>query len=124
MHSWLPLTEQWISRQIAHIRGVEQIVLADDKDAATGEIVNTFYNPRSQSNILDRIRTKAGLPDAFRKRILKAHPDNILFSHFGQQGYLDLGLPKKKHITRFYGYDLLRTMNADTRWKRRYERRL
>jgi colanic acid/amylovoran biosynthesis glycosyltransferase len=121
-HTWLPLTEQWIYRQVSHINIEEQIILCDKKDDAFPEIVRTFYNPTSPFDFTNRIRNKLRLPDAFRNKILKQYDDVILFSHYGIRGYHDLGLKKQKHITRFYGYDLTRTLKADVRWKSRYEK--
>jgi colanic acid/amylovoran biosynthesis glycosyltransferase len=121
-HTWLPLTEQWIYRQVDHIKGVDQLVMCEKKDPAFDELVPVFYNPSSPSGFLNRVRNKLGLPDRFRNDILKKHQPAILFSHYGNRGYADLGLVKKKHITRFYGYDLTRTLQADARWKPRYER--
>ena len=121
-HTWLPLTEQWIYRQVKNISGIDQIVICDKKDPAFPEITKTFYNPGSPLDLNPRIRNKLGLPDAFRNKILNNYSDIILFSHYGNQGFLDLGLNKKKHITRFYGYDLTRTVKSDNRWIKRYEK--
>lgn len=121
-HTWLPLTEQWIYRQVKNINGLDQIVLCDKKDDTFGELVKTYYNPYSPFDLRSRIRNKLGLPDAFRNGILNEYNEVTLFSHYGVQGYHDLRLKKKRHITRFYGYDLTRTMAADQRWKKRYEK--
>lgn len=104
-----------------HIRGFEQQVLCDARDTAHDEPVPTFYNPTSQASFYNRVRRKLGLPDAFRQHHLSALTDAILFSHYGMQGYHDLGLKKKKHITRFYGYDLQRILLSDPRWKKWYQ---
>jgi len=121
-HTWLPLTEQWIYRQVKHIQGIEQIVICDKKDNTFETLVPTFFNPSSQFGLNNRLRNKIGLPDQFRQQILSDYENITLFSHYGVQGYHDLKLKKQKHITRFYGYDLTRTLKADPRWKERYER--
>ncbi len=119
-HTWLPLTEQWIYRQVKHIEGMEQMVLCDKRDLSFDTFVTTHVNPNDASNIISRVRNKLGLPDAFRNKYLQPLDEVILFSHYGVQGYADLRLKKKKHITRFYGYDLTRTLQSDSRWKNRY----
>jgi len=121
-HTWLPLTEKWIFGQVENIRDLKQIVLCDKKDVRFEELATTFYNPNSGASIKSRIRNKMGLPDLFRQQILADYDDVILFSHYGIQGYHDLRLKKQRHITRFYGYDLTRTVAADKRWKNRYKK--
>lgn len=121
-HTWLPLTEQWIYRQVKHITGMQQIVVCDKKDATMEELVQTYYNPQSLYSLSNRVRNKLGMSDRFRSKILEIYNTPILFSHFGIQGFRDLQLKKKKHITRFYGYDLTRTLKSDRRWKNRYEK--
>lgn len=98
------------------------MVACDKKSDAFEELVETFYNPTSQATIYNRMRNKLGLPDAFRNEIAQAHEDLIILSHYGVQGFYDLRLKKQKHITRFYGYDLSRTVKADRRWKARYDK--
>lgn len=120
-HTWLPLSEQWIYRQVKHIHGFQQRVLCDARDTAHDEIVPVFYNPSSQASIYNRVRRKLGLPDAFRAKHMRSLSDAILFSHYGMQGYHDIGLKKQKHITRFYGYDLNRVVQADARWRTWYK---
>jgi colanic acid/amylovoran biosynthesis glycosyltransferase len=122
MHTWLPLTEQWIYRQVKNIQGIEQLVVCDKKSNDIPEIVKTYTNSSSLYSINNRIRNKLGMPDYFRNKVLKKYKDPILFSHYGTRGFLDLGLKKQKHITRFYGYDLTRTLKSDPVWQGRYEK--
>lgn len=46
--------------------------------------------------------------------------EKVLLSHFGNRGFMDLGLKSDKHIVRFYGYDLHRLPHEDPEWLVKY----
>jgi colanic acid/amylovoran biosynthesis glycosyltransferase len=124
VYQWLLPNENWMLRQIEYQRKYENIVLA------------TYLTPDHPSVKHLFVTRDAGLPlwlackvfekisgrDVLRDRVLSQYGDVLLHSHFGEIGWADTHLKnKRKHITRFYGYDIDRAPNTRPVWKERYK---
>jgi colanic acid/amylovoran biosynthesis glycosyltransferase len=116
VHEYLGHTSNWIYTQIKYMPMYEHSIL-------TTKILNlNCYNVDSickpifsgfPLNILDRVSRRLGfLPIQYHvsySNYIKKYKPNILFAHFGWDGYFALGLKNKFKIpliTRFYGYDI------------------
>ena len=121
------LTGSWLYNQIINLKGFDSIVL-------TTRTLNKDIFP------FDRVYTTEILPkwrqiiEKGYRKIFKAylpfwaqscHENNaqILHSHFGNNGWQDLGLAKKlgiPHVVSFYGADMSKRPKIDPRWYDRY----
>jgi colanic acid/amylovoran biosynthesis glycosyltransferase len=117
--SWLPLTENWIYNQVSNLVGFDQLILCDETTVSYPDDFRVISKAERSSKILSRVNQKLSSTDWFRRRSLKSN--DILFSHYGTRGFHDLGLCKK-HITRFYGFDLNRIINDNPAWTSRYSK--
>jgi colanic acid/amylovoran biosynthesis glycosyltransferase len=117
--SWLFLTENWIYTQVKNINAIEQLVITDRLSPEYPTGLKIICKKDMSIPIINRVNQKISTVDWFRKSLIRK--DDILFSHYGTRGYHDLGL-SKKHITRFYGYDLKRIIKTNINWAKRYER--
>jgi colanic acid/amylovoran biosynthesis glycosyltransferase len=55
--------------------------------------------------------------------IIKRHSPQVIHSHFGDRGWLDLPLARRtglKHVVTFYGYDVGRLPQTEPVWRERY----
>jgi len=127
MWSWLPVTMQWMYRQLASLPSVEYAVLTDSCEnigffPAERLLPVTTKSQRLFIKILTRLGARY-LPVAQSRALRRYNPD-LVHSHFGDRGWKDqkwvrkAGLP---HIVSFYGLDVDFIPEARASWRRRYK---
>ncbi|MCB8967318.1 MAG: glycosyltransferase [Ardenticatenaceae bacterium] len=127
-YKWLPLTENWIYRQIAYLpKGVETHVIAERRENA-----DSFPWPHlhvlADHRLLyyaDRAARRLGWRQhlQFVTTQVRKTGVQILHTHFGDRGWRNLAVAKKnhvKHIVTFYGYDVNLILQVDPNWYGRY----
>ncbi len=124
VYQWLPLTENWIHRQAESQKRYTSIILASQLTLSYphfGELYasdNLPFISRFANKILRGLTHR----DVFKDSILSRYDNVLLHSHFGPTGWSDIHLRnKKRHITRFYGYDIDKLPNTQPIWQERYK---
>ncbi len=124
VYQWLPLTENWIHRQAESQKRYTSIILASQLTLSYphfGELYASDNLPficRFANKILRGLTDR----DVFKDSILSRYDNVLLHSHFGPTGWSDIHLRnKKRHITRFYGYDIDKLPNTQPIWQERYK---
>lgn len=127
---WLAITENWIFNQIKYSdKHIESHVFCyKTHNLDQYGIPNIHLLPaRSLYDKLFRIKRKLLNQNLYSRRLIKAigeiNPD-IIHSHFGNYGWLEMPIAKKfniGHIVTFYGYDVKRFPKLFPVWKKRYE---
>jgi colanic acid/amylovoran biosynthesis glycosyltransferase len=129
---YLKASENWIYPQITRVPGVEGWVLCQ-------ETVNLELFPIATARVLQRVRftpqrsflLQAFIRVAYRLKLdelrtarqIRPRRPQVLHSHFGLQGWRDLGLAERlgiPHVTSFYGYDAWRAPEVEPAWRLRY----
>ncbi|MBK8985269.1 MAG: glycosyltransferase [Chloroflexi bacterium] len=129
-NTWLPLTEGWLDRQIRFLPLAEieaHIICESTQNLDTFAWPNIHTLPRHSlhGTVLKGLR-KLGMPFFFphAKRAIAAHNIKIVHSHFGNRGWLDLGLVKQtgaKQVVTFYGWDVNHLPQKRPIWRQRYQ---
>jgi len=127
---YLPVTENWIFRQIANLDSYQSTVychgtvnldtfpVARIKDFGDGRLSNPY-------GFTNRVVNEVFGANPFVKRALRADRPDIVHAHFGQSGYFmsrTRGSARFGLVTTFYGADLSRLPHQKARWRRRYRR--
>ena len=131
-HVWLPQTQTWIYNQVdqLHSLGVEAHVAC-----VHTENLNQFAVANTHS-LENEPLVKQVWQKGLRKLGIRRHLNylvevgretgaNIIHSHFGNQGWADLGAVRKlqaKHVVTFYGLDVNRLPFQSPVWRGRYRR--
>lgn len=124
--SWLPLTENWIYKQLKYINRYSSIIFTNTTCNLEHFPWEPIYCPDKNQYAIFRFFRKLKLksyPFVFDAAIKKYKPV-ILHSHFGDRGWYDLPLAKKyglKHVITFYGYDVNMLPTQQPVWKERYK---
>lgn len=123
--SWLPLTESFVYNQL-RFTPVPSIVIANKLDPSGYEWnpVYTFASRRERlvQRILHAAEVRVVSPTF--EAALTGCRATLLHSHFGDRGWFDRPLARRlglRHVVTFYGYDLSRLPQSQTRWRRRYK---
>lgn len=127
MWAWLPMTMQWMYRQLSAIETVRSAVLADSvTNLELFPIGAIFPVPSGSRRMLIRAEHRLGvrrLTGAQRRAVIRFSPD-LLHSHFGDRGWRDskwaarLGVPQ---VVSFYGLDVDFIPERRPAWERRYQ---
>lgn len=124
VYSWLPLTENWIHRQIEYQKRYENIVLATCLTPEYPSVKNLFVSKEAAFplRLAGKLYKKLSGRDILKDRVLSVYEQVLLHSHFGPVGWADIHLRNKRwHITRFYGYDIDKLPNTQSMWNHRYK---
>lgn len=129
--NWLAQTQTWIHSQVVNstIDTIESHIVCDDTINLEQFKIKNIHS-RKNTSIFQRIRIKF-----YEKFILFRRSAYLLFvgekinaqivhSHFGNKGWIDLPAIKKldcNHVVTFYGYDVNQLPQQQTVWKKRYQ---
>jgi colanic acid/amylovoran biosynthesis glycosyltransferase len=123
--SWLPLTEIWIYKQIEWQKNYRNIILANELSGEHPPFDSLYVSERAAaiSRLANRIYRRITRRDLIKDSVLSKFPTVLLHSHFGPTGWADLHLMhKRRHITRFYGFDIDKLPNSFPVWEERYKK--
>lgn len=131
--SWLPLTENWIHTQVAHLpRSVMPYVVCGstrNREQFPVDHLHSFAEMSrfQRAELLARSAPRLGITLARRSALIamiaRRHDARLVHSHFGHTGYYSckairrLGLA---HVVTFYGVDMSALPQMDDRWYERY----
>jgi len=128
VHTYLFRTGSWIYSQLVNVKKYHSLVVATRKQNLDVFPWDDVYFLSDLSGI-NRFfqkeyakRTDFYFPHFYR--VLKERKAALLYSHFGNRGYLDLKLKEKlgiPQITMFYGHDAS-MMAEDPQWRKRFTR--
>ncbi|MEE9904507.1 MAG: glycosyltransferase [Chlorobium sp.] len=127
---WLPLTHTWLFNLISQsqMQMPNVSVVCELRENIEYFSIKNLYSFDNQNALLRRIDQKIR-KIGFRKhlhfyvktgRALKA---DIIHSHFGNEGWKDMGVPHKvkaKHVVTFYGRDVNCLPSSNPKWVDRY----
>lgn len=123
--TWLSPTSYWIFEQTQALDIFEQQIWANTIVPNSPKQLKVTKVNKADNSLLSKLNLKLNkIKDYNRLRLvgsLDNFKDAIIFSHFGTRGYYDLGLGFKKHIVRFYGFDVTRIIHQNKAWKKRYQ---
>ena len=129
--AWLPQTQTWMYTQLKYLPdGFETHVACWTTQNLDqfGEVDTIYCLQESVSSIdyfvrrvLRKLKIRRGLE--WLKKPLQDFKPDLVHSHFGNVGWVVLPEIKKNipHVVTFYGFDLSRLPQADSRWKNRYK---
>ncbi|CCF84307.1 putative colanic acid biosynthesis glycosyl transferase [Nitrolancea hollandica Lb] len=126
---WLPQTQTWLYGQVKHLPESIQSHIVCDRV----ENLDQFHLPNIHC-LLDESTWRYYWEKGTRKLRLRRHlpflvehaarcQAQVLHSHFGNIGWLNLSVAKRarvKHVVTFYGLDLSYLPRQDPRWHHRY----
>lgn len=126
---WLPQTMTWLYNQVRSLpEEIESHIVCEvtqNIDQFSLPNIHCLSNAGKWRYYWDYMMRKFHLRRhlGFQVYIAKQKHADIVHSHFGNQGWLDLGVAKKaglKHIVTFYGLDVNYLPQLDSRWYERY----
>ncbi len=129
VHPFMFLTGSWLYNQIVNLEAFQSIVLTTltlNRDIFPFDRVYTTENLPKWRQIAEKAYRK--LFKTYLPYWVKSCRENnaqILHSHFGNQGWQNLGLAKKlgiPHVVSFYGSDLTRALFNNSNIKMEYGR--
>ncbi len=128
-YRWLSLTEGWLYRQIQSLppKQIEAHIICEDTlnlDVFAWPRIYALPARSWQGELLKLLR-KLGIPRCFphAKQAIQEQHIQILHSHFGNYGWLDLNLARQagiKHVVTFYGWDVNHLPRKRPVWRTRY----
>ncbi|MDQ3396757.1 MAG: glycosyltransferase [Deinococcota bacterium] len=127
--SWLPQTETWIYNQLHYLPATVEAHVVCDKtenlDQFGWPLIHHLPRPSSWQARLEARLPRLKLPRRrrFIEGVARDTRANLLHSHYGHQGWEDMGATRRtglKHIVTFYGLDVNYLPNHKPVWRRRY----
>jgi colanic acid/amylovoran biosynthesis glycosyltransferase len=126
---WLPQTQTWMYNQVKYLpEAVEVHVICDRTQHLDQFGVPNIHSLRADSEL--RYFWEKGLRSilfphfhGFLNAIVPKIGAQILHSHFGPTGWVDLQAAERnrmKHLVTYYGYDVRLLPTRDKRWLNRY----
>lgn len=127
---FLPVTENWIYRQIVNVDSYQPVVYCHgtaNLDTFPVEKIKDFGEgrPSNPYGFTNRVVNEVLGTNPFIKRALRADRPDLVHAHFGPSGYFmsrTRGFARSGLVTTFYGADLSRLPHQKARWRRRYRR--
>jgi len=128
-YEWLTQTETWIYNHIKYLEGWRAVVLCEKTLNLDQFPWPEIYSAESESLVERKIRglkRRLGattFPTPF-ERAARRTKARLLHSHFGPQGWRNLGFADKyglRTIVTFYGYDVKRIFTEQPIWRERYQ---
>lgn len=127
---WLPQTQTWIYNQVrylpsgieAHIscgrtENLDQFRVPNIHCFADQSVIKQYWDKGLRSLRLRR-------HSAFPAEVARRHRIGILHSHFGHEGWKDMGIARRaglKHVVTFYGLDVNYLPRSRPVWLDRYQ---
>ena len=127
--TWLPQTQTWMFNQIRYLpNDIECHVVCErteNLDQFNLPNIHCLNSAPKWRYYLDKSLRKFHFRRhlGFLQSIGKKIGANIIHSHFGYNGWIDLGAIRRsgaKHIVTFYGVDVNKYPARNFRWKKRY----
>ena len=127
---WLPQTQTWMYNQVRYLpedRIENHIVCERTENLEQFRVPNIHCAPEFSKTrylwdkILRKFRIRRHL--GFLTDMIKKHKAQVLHSHFGNVGWANLGAVRQtgvRHVVTFYGQDVNRLPQTDSRWLMRY----
>lgn len=127
---FLPVTENWIFRQIANLDSYESIVYCHgiaNLDAFPVRELRDFGEGRLSDlyGFSNRVANEVFGMNPFIKYALRRDRPDVVHAHFGPSGYFmsrTRSVERFGLVTTFYGDDLSRLPDQKPRWRLRYQR--
>jgi colanic acid/amylovoran biosynthesis glycosyltransferase len=125
---WLKQTKTWIYQQLkwlppsvsAHV----VCEVTENLEQFPWPNLHTLEGAARSRRLLEALLRRArATPWRFSARVARQIQAEILHSHFGPDGYRELGIAraaKLKHVVTFYGYDVTRLPERSPIWRERY----
>ena len=129
-NQWLPQTMTWLYNQIRFLLPIISSHIVCESTANLSQFnlpnIHSFSNANFFRYYWDKSIRKLGLRQhlEFQTALAKKNNVDILHSHFGNRGWIDLNTAKSanvKHVVTFYGVDVNHLPKQHPFWLQRYQ---